>query len=122
MYHCSNHKDLGSDLAEGSVAAIVYNLGYLPGGDKEIITGSGDTLSSLRNALLLLAKGGLITVLCYRGHEGGEEEYLQVDSFCRSLDCEMFIVQRHEGWNKPTNPILYTIYRNELCKKPQLLR
>lgn len=114
---CENHKDLGRDLEEGSVKAIVYNLGYLPGGDKGIITRTEETLQSLNNALSLITRGGLISVMCYQGHEGGREELKMVEAWSRGLDCELFIVQRHELWNRPLAPILFTIYRNELSKK-----
>lgn len=116
-FRCESHRDLGRDLDEGSVKAIVYNLGYLPGGNKSIITQREDTLASLRNAVPLLARGGIISIMCYQGHEGGREELIAVHEFCSGLDCEMYIVQRHELLNRPLAPVLLTIYRNELCPK-----
>ena len=114
---CENHRDLGRDLDEGSVKAIVYNLGYLPGGNKSIITRREDTLTSLSNAVALLARGGVISIMCYQGHDGGKDEMMAVQEFCSALDCEMYIVQRHELLNRPLAPVLLTVYRNELCPK-----
>ena len=116
-YRCENHRDLGCDLDESSVKAIVYNLGYLPGGNKTVITQIEDTIASLRSAVPLLARRGIISMMCYQGHEGGKEELIAVHEFCSSLDCEMYIVQRHELLNRPLAPVLLTIYRNELCPK-----
>ena len=53
---------------------IVYNLGYLPGGDKTITTQTATTLQSLQKAIHLLAPGGAISVTCYPGHPEGEKE------------------------------------------------
>lgn len=58
----------------GAVCAATFNLGYLPGGDKTCVTLAESTLVALEATLQLLAPGGLLSVLCYRGHaEGGTE-------------------------------------------------
>ena len=57
------------------IRLIVYNLGYLPSGDKTITTRVETTLESVNAALLLLMPGGLISITCYPGHfEGAREE------------------------------------------------
>ncbi len=58
----------------GRVAAIMFNLGYLPGADKECITTTSSTLTALDAAIMLLAPGGVLTVVVYPGHPGGREE------------------------------------------------
>lgn len=58
----------------GEVRAVMFNLGYLPGGDKSIITRPGTTLQALSVAMELLGSGGILTVMCYPGHDGGNEE------------------------------------------------
>lgn len=50
---------------------VAFNLGYLPGGDKRIITSSASTLLALEAAKDLLLPGGLISVVAYVGHPGG---------------------------------------------------
>ena len=54
--------------------AIVFNLGYLPGGDKKTVTRTECTLAALEQAAALIAPNGLLSVMCYPGHEGGKEE------------------------------------------------
>ncbi|MGC6456057.1 MAG: class I SAM-dependent methyltransferase [Coraliomargaritaceae bacterium] len=54
--------------------AIVFNLGYLPGGDKSIRSTSHTTLAALDAAKRLLQPEGLLLVTAYRGHDGGIEE------------------------------------------------
>ena len=72
-----NHADLGAlwpELQPRSVQAVMFNLGYLPGGNKEIITRVESTLAGLEQAATLLAPGGVLAVVCYPGHPGGGEE------------------------------------------------
>lgn len=58
----------------GQVTAVTFNLGYLPGGDKSIVTQTPTTLLALRAAMDTLRPGGLLAVVAYRGHPGGQEE------------------------------------------------
>ncbi len=58
----------------GGIAAVMFNLGYLPGGDKSITTQPLVTLLALRAAWKLLKPGGILTVMAYTGHPGGWEE------------------------------------------------
>lgn len=58
----------------GRLAAIVFNLGYLPGADHTTITRADSTLAALDQAALRLAPGGLLAVTAYPGHAGGDEE------------------------------------------------
>jgi hypothetical protein len=59
----------------GKASAVVFNLGYLPGGEKSITTSAESTLGALDAALELLRPGGIISLLVYVGHAGGEEEH-----------------------------------------------
>ncbi|NOY66383.1 MAG: methyltransferase domain-containing protein [Gammaproteobacteria bacterium] len=56
------------------IQAIMFNLGYLPGGDKHRRTQLSTTLSALHFALQSLSIDGAITLLAYTGHSGGKEE------------------------------------------------
>lgn len=50
---------------------VAFNLGYLPGGDKTVITTSKTTLPALQAASRILRSEGLISVMVYVGHPGG---------------------------------------------------
>jgi predicted methyltransferase len=92
----------------GQVAAITFNLGYLPGGDKQITTAAASTLEALEQALQLLKNGGVLSVLAYRGHPGGQQE---ADAVQRWLEAhaDQLACQVHES----PGPVLYycTRYR-----------
>ena len=67
------------------LAAVVFNLGYLPGASKEIVTRSETTLAALKQALTHLKTHGLVTLVLYPGHPGGEEEAEAVRSYVQQL-------------------------------------
>ena len=58
----------------GQMTAVTFNLGYLPGGDKSVVTQTATTRMALRLSMDLLRTGGLLVVVAYRGHPGGPEE------------------------------------------------
>ncbi|MGG1940975.1 class I SAM-dependent methyltransferase [Paenibacillus polymyxa] len=64
------------DLLHGKVAAVMFNLGYLPseGADLTVITHTDSTLVALEAALHLLRPRGILTAVLYPGHAGGREE------------------------------------------------
>ena len=53
-----------------SVRMIAYNLGYLPGGNKELTTESSTTIASVKAAQEILMAGGMISITCYPGTSG----------------------------------------------------
>ncbi len=85
VLHEAGHETMADRVAPG-VAAVMFNLGYFPSGDKRIITRAATTLPALDAALALLADGGLLTVVVYPGHPGGEEEARAVDAWFARFD------------------------------------
>lgn len=90
-----SHGDLAQHVAPGGVAAVMFNLGYFPGGDHAVITRTADTLRALGAAVAALRPGGILTVVCYPGHPGGEEESAAVVDWAESLDPGCFAVAVH---------------------------
>ena len=87
LYHAS-HADLLEHIpqsAQGRIQALMFNLGYLPGADKSLITQAASTLQALTAALQLLAQPGVITVMAYPGHAGGDEECEMLAAWCAEL-------------------------------------
>lgn len=99
-------------MLRGGVRAIMFNLGYLPGSDKHCITHSASTLLALEQSLALLAPGGVLTVLAYRGHAGGLEEARAVAHWLQGLDDSRYDVRRPGGGDRgATGPELSLVYR-----------
>lgn len=55
----------------GAFRLVAFNLGFLPGGDKAIITKPETTLLALEAAKETVMPGGLISLVVYVGHPGG---------------------------------------------------
>lgn len=98
-----DHQYMGRYI-KSTVRAAMFNLGYLPGGSKEIITIPETTVAALTGLLPLLAVGGLITVVGYTGHPGGKKEVEQVLEYVSTLDQTRFCVVRVEFLNQANEP------------------
>lgn len=88
------------DLAQGRVAGAIFNLGYLPGSDKVIVTKPETTVSAVSQLIGLLRPGGLIVLVVYHGHEGGEAERDRLLDFAGSLDQQLFQVLQYSFINQ----------------------
>ena len=71
---------------QGNIAAIVFNLGYLPGGDKSVITQSTNTIAALNHSLKLLKLTGLLSIVIYPGHPGGDLEAQAIGTWVQNLN------------------------------------
>lgn len=84
--------------------AIVFNLGYLPGGDKSITTKMEDSLVGIKEALELVAFDGVVTVVLYSGHEEGAKEKEAILEFAQMLPSDVFHVVYTKMLNQQNNP------------------
>ena len=83
-------ESMSSHIPEGSAAAVVFNLGYLPGGDHSVTTTAETTIRGLEAALRTVKTGGIVTVVMYDGHEAGREEKKSVMDWAESLDSKQY--------------------------------
>lgn len=101
----AGHEHLAAHLppaARGRLTAVMFNLGYLPGGDHSRITQPGSTLAALEAALAWLHPRGLVSVLAYRGHDGGEAEYEALQAWlARREPAVRCLHQESPGANAP---------------------
>lgn len=105
------HSSFPSILQKESVTLFVYNLGYLPGGNKNLTTAAPTTLQSLKSAVSLIAPGGAISITCYPGHEAGKPEEEIVLNFAVSLDPLTWSCCHHRWVNRRNAPSLFLIQR-----------
>lgn len=96
--------------AQGNVVAVMFNLGYLPGSDHSVATSAATTLAGMDAAVRVLRAGGLMTVIAYRGHAGGEEEAAAIESWLDRLDPSRFTVERFDGVSgRRIAPVLFVV-------------
>lgn len=94
---------------------VIYNLGYLPKGDKTIKTNSVTTILSIKKALRMLKKSGILLVTVYIGHEGGLEEKEGIEELLSSLNQKEFNVLKFDFINQINNPpILFGVEKSNI--------
>ena len=99
----AGHETLAQRLpaeAKGRLAACLFNLGWLPGFDKTCITRTETTLLALRAALDWLRPGGLLTVVVYPGHAGGDEESQAIAAWAAGLPSNAHEVRLYRPANR----------------------
>ncbi|MDX8388789.1 MAG: class I SAM-dependent methyltransferase [Ghiorsea sp.] len=83
-FYLKGHEHIATTLPlehKGEIKAIMFNLGWLPGSDKSIITATSTTISALEQSISWLAANGKLSVMVYPGHEGGDTEAKAVISW-----------------------------------------
>lgn len=83
--HLGCHAELAEIAGGGKPSAIIFNLGYLPGGDHGLVTRTENTVKAISAAADILRPGGALAVICYPGHPGGGEEAAAAEGFIASL-------------------------------------
>ena len=82
---CDSHSNMQEHVNEPA-DLIVFNLGYLPGGDKSITTSADETTQAIQTSLDLLNKDGLLCITMYSGHKEGSVEKEQLMDLAKALD------------------------------------
>ncbi|WP_321392686.1 class I SAM-dependent methyltransferase [uncultured Desulfuromusa sp.] len=103
-----SHADISTVLT-AAPKGIIANLGYLPGGEKELITRPESTVLALRQSCSLLAPGGRLALTVYPGHPGGAEEGAAVNKFFAELDDSRFHVLQMKVCNRLQAPYLFIL-------------
>ncbi len=98
--HLHSHDQMRYHLPLGvPVSAVMFNLGYLPGGDHSVVTRPDTSLRALQIALELVKPLGLVTVMIYPSHPGGREEYEQLGSYLETLPQREYTVMQLRCFN-----------------------
>ncbi len=112
-----NHNQLKTLIPpglRGGIAAVMFNLGYLPGGDRSIVTHPESTRTAITAATEILRPGGLVTILAYTGHGGGANEAEVVESVLKSLSTTEFEVTQIESQpGRTPGPRLFLVKRRQ---------
>jgi hypothetical protein len=98
-----------TELPAGAFKLVVYNLGYLPGGNKNLTTLTPTTLESLEKAAQIIVIGGALSITCYPGHPEGAVEEQAVRNWAEKLDSKKWLVSHHR-WRE-TSPTLFFIVK-----------
>jgi len=86
------------------VRVFMFNLGYLPGGDRSVVTQAKSTLMALGKALDHLDREGLISMVLYTGHPEGGAEAEAVRTRLRMLPSPEYSVIHWRYLNQGNEP------------------
>ena len=99
-----NHSNILNHVHE-NIDVAVYNLGYLPGGDKSITTQAKSTIDSLSSLLTILNDQGIIIIEVYPHND---EESNLITEYTSKLD-NHYDVLKIDLHNKVNPPYLIVI-------------
>lgn len=98
------HSNLDQYATVESADGIMFNFGWLPGGDHTCFSKLATSLSAIEKGLSLLKIGGVMTLCLYCGKENGYEEKEGVLKMLRSLDQKKYSVLVCDFVNRKGDP------------------
>jgi tRNA G37 N-methylase Trm5 len=105
---CASHHRV-KEFVEGPIKAGMFNLGYLPGGDKRITTMRETTLPAIEAAISLLAPDGILNIAVYPGHPEGDLEGKMLEEYFETLSRFKVCVTKVKIINSATSPYFFMI-------------
>ena len=110
---CLGHEHMMEEIKE-PVSAIVFNLGWLPGGDHSVTTHWETTLQAVDSALKLLKPHGVLVICAYPGHPEGDRERQALMEMLANLPPQRYNVLRHQFLNaRPGAPECFAVQKQE---------
>lgn len=86
------------------IRGAIFNLGYLPGGDKEIVTLAESTIAAVEQLLSVMEKEAVIVLVIYHGHPEGQVERDALLDYVTTLDQKRAHVLQYRFMNQVNNP------------------
>lgn len=97
------HEKMGEYVKE-NVSAIVFNFGYLPGGDHRISTRPQTSIAAIEEGLRLIKLDGVMSLCIYSGRDSGYEERDAILSYLKELDTKRWLVIVNQFYNRKNDP------------------
>ncbi len=106
------HENIASYIND-KISAAMFNLGYLPGSNHQVITKPETTIEALKGILTLLVPNGLITLVIYTGHPGGEREWSQLENYLCSLNTKDYQVLLYKFLSQQKSPFWWQLKKSK---------
>ena len=101
---CDSHENLAEYVRPETAGCVMFNLGYLPGGDHALATRPDTTLRALGAALKAVRRGGAILLCIYSGGDSGYAERDALLHWLEELDPRQYLVMLTRYWNRKNDP------------------
>ncbi|MDE5563731.1 MAG: methyltransferase domain-containing protein [Oscillospiraceae bacterium] len=102
--HLDSHSNMAQYAQKGSISAITFNFGWLPGGDHNVFTKPETSIQAIEAGLSLLKDGGIMTLILYYGRETGFAERDALLDYLPTLDSDLYTVIEMPFVNRPNCP------------------
>lgn len=89
--------------------AVVFNFGFLPGGDHSVFSQGETSIKAVEAALSILAVDGFISICSYYGGDTGFSERDALLSYLENLDSGQYTVMLHSFHNRKNCPPLFIV-------------
>lgn len=89
-----------NDAHKGHIDAAIFNLGYLPKGDKSIVTKPDTTIQAINALLSLMSTEGIIVLVIYHGHSEGQLEKQALLDYLSTLEQKHAQVLKYQFLNQ----------------------
>lgn len=99
-----SHSNMDRYAQKESVDCIVFNFGYLPGGDHRVFTTPATSIPVIEKGLSLLKPRGVMSLCIYYGGDTGYEERDALLCYLKTLDSRVYTVLLHQFYNRPNDP------------------
>ncbi|WP_059103746.1 class I SAM-dependent methyltransferase [Shouchella shacheensis] len=86
------------------LSGVIFNLGYLPRGDKSIVTQPHTTIEAINGLLAYMQPGGIVVLVIYHGHPEGTMEKDELLRFATSLPQQDYHVLQYSFMNQKNDP------------------
>ncbi len=100
-------------ITESKIDGIIFNLGYLPHGDKNITTKANSTIAAIENLISKFFDNPnmIIIVVVYPGHANGLVESTELLAYLKTLNAHDYLVSQYCSLNQNQSPYLLSIVR-----------
>ena len=99
-----SHSNMDRYAEKESVDCIVFNFGYLPGGDHRVFTTAATSIPAIEKGLALLKPRGVMSLCIYYGGDSGYEEKEALLTYLKTVDPRQYTVLLHQFYNRPNDP------------------
>ncbi|MBQ9384082.1 MAG: class I SAM-dependent methyltransferase [Ruminiclostridium sp.] len=99
-----SHANMAAYAEPGTVSAITFNFGWLPGGDHNVFTHPESSIAAINAGLTLLRDSGIMTLIIYYGRETGFAERDALLEFLPTVDSDIYTVVEMPFVNRTNCP------------------
>ncbi len=101
---CKSHCEIDEIAEPESADCVVFNFGWLPGGDHNVFTRAETSVPAIEKSLKILKPGGLLSLCLYYGRNNGYSERDAITEYLSGLDSRYYAVMKCDFLNRKNDP------------------